>query len=90
MLYQALDEALSDIRAGKSGDIPPHLKDAHYKGAKELGHGVDYKYPHNYDSGWVKQQYLPDRIKNRRYYQPKMTGKFEQALKQVYEKINQD
>lgn len=88
--YKALDEALSDIRAGKSGDIPPHLKDAHYKGAKELGHGVDYKYPHNYDSGWVKQQYLPDRIKNRRYYQPKMTGKFEQALKQVYEKINQD
>jgi len=88
--YKALDAALADIRNGKSGEIPIHLKDSHYKGAKKLGRGVDYKYPHNYDSGWVKQQYLPDSIKNKHYYQPKNSGKFEQALKQVYEKIQQD
>lgn len=85
--YKAMDEALSDIRSGKGGEVPPHLKDAHYKGAKALGRGIDYKYPHNYDSGWVKQQYLPDKLKGREYYQPKKTGKFEQALAAVYEKI---
>lgn len=83
----AIDAALTDIRAGKSGEVPLHLKDAHYKGAKELGRGIDYKFPHNYESGWVKQQYLPDKLKNKQYYQPKRTGKFEQALASVYEKI---
>lgn len=86
--YKALDAALADIRSGRAGDIPAHLKDAHYKGAKDLGHGVGYEYPHNYDSGWVKQQYLPENIKHKHYFQPKTTGKFEQAMKQVYEKIN--
>jgi putative ATPase len=85
--YKALDEALSDIRKGKSGDIPAHLKDAHYQGAKSLGRGVDYKYPHQYENGWVKQQYLPNSIKNKKYYKAKETGKFEQSLKQVYEKM---
>lgn len=87
--YKALDAALADIRSGKSGDIPAHLKDAHYSGAKKLGRGIDYKYPHNYEGSWVEQQYLPDTLKHRKYYQPNQTGKFEQALKQVYEKINQ-
>lgn len=85
--YQALDAALADIRSGKSGDIPKHLKDAHYQGASSLGRGVDYKYPHDYPGGWVYQQYLPETIKNKQYYTPKETGKFEQAMKQVYEKI---
>ncbi|MBS3679486.1 replication-associated recombination protein A [Ornithinibacillus massiliensis] len=85
--YQALDAAIADIRSGKSGDIPKHLKDAHYQGASSLGRGVDYKYPHDYPGGWVYQQYLPDTIKNKQYYTPKETGKFEQAMKQVYEKI---
>ncbi|WP_096270677.1 replication-associated recombination protein A [Paucisalibacillus globulus] len=85
--YSALDAALSDIRSGKSGDVPNHLKDSHYQGAKELGRGVEYKYPHDYPGGWVDQQYLPDTIKNKQYYRPKNTGKFEQAMKQVYEKI---
>nr|WP_264803646.1 replication-associated recombination protein A [Cytobacillus sp. NCCP-133] len=85
--YKALDAAIADIRAGKSGEIPDHLKDAHYKGAKELGRGIDYLYPHDYDTGWVKQQYLPDRIKNKVYYEPKKTGKFEQALAAVYDKL---
>ncbi|CAH0346553.1 putative AAA domain-containing protein [Bacillus sp. CECT 9360] len=84
---QAIDAALADIRSGNSGDVPDHLKDAHYKGAKDLGRGLDYLYPHDYENGWVKQQYLPNKIKNKKYYAPKKTGKFEQALASVYEKI---
>ncbi|KIL44506.1 replication-associated recombination protein A [Jeotgalibacillus soli] len=83
----AIDAALSDIRQGKSGVVPDHLKDAHYKGAKELGRGVEYKYPHDYPNGWVKQQYLPNTLKKARYYEPKTTGKFEQALKQIYDNM---
>ncbi|GLO66675.1 MULTISPECIES: replication-associated recombination protein A [Oceanobacillus] len=88
--YKALDAALSDIRTGRSGDVPAHLKDSHYKGAEKLGRGQEYLYPHNYPGAWVDQQYLPDSIKNRIYYSPKDTGKFEKALKQVYEKIQRD
>lgn len=88
--YAALDHALTDIRNGKSGDIPVHLKDAHYSGAGKLGRGTDYKYPHNYPGAWIKQQYLPDAIKNRNYYTPKDTGKFEKVLKQVYERIKKE
>ncbi|MFC7783161.1 MULTISPECIES: replication-associated recombination protein A [unclassified Rossellomorea] len=84
----AIDLALGDIRKGKSGEVPDHLKDAHYQGAKELGRGIEYKYPHSYESGWVPQTYLPDKLKNANYYTPKSTGKFEQAIAQVYEKIN--
>ncbi len=84
----AIDSALADIRKGISGEVPDHLKDAHYKGAKELGRGIDYLYPHDYESGWVRQQYLPDRIKNKKYYVPKKNNKFEQAFASVYEKLN--
>ncbi|MGM0853253.1 MAG: replication-associated recombination protein A [Bacillota bacterium] len=84
----AIDLALGDIRKGKSGEVPDHLKDAHYQGAKELGRGIEYKYPHSYESGWVPQTYLPDKLKHAQYYTPKSTGKFEQAIAQVYEKIN--
>ncbi|WP_251549302.1 replication-associated recombination protein A [Neobacillus muris] len=84
----AIDAALSDIQKGIGGEVPDHLKDAHFKGAKELGRGIDYKYPHNYENGWVKQQYLPDRIKHKQYYEPKKTGKFEQALATVYERLS--
>ncbi|MYL47606.1 AAA family ATPase [Virgibacillus halodenitrificans] len=88
--YKALDAALTDIRNGKSGEIPQHLKDSHYSGAASLGRGNEYKYPHNFENNWVNQQYLPDSIKNKHYYQPKNTGKFEQAMKQVYERIQAD
>ncbi|MCP3025578.1 replication-associated recombination protein A [Halobacillus sp. A5] len=87
--YKALDAALADLRTGKSGDVPLHLKDSHYKGAASLGRGTEYKYPHNYPNAWIDQQYLPDKLKNANYYEPKTTGKFEQALKQVFDKINQ-
>lgn len=88
--YKALDSAIQDVRSGFSGDIPDHLKDAHYKGAEKLGRGIEYKYPHNYENGWVKQQYLPDRLKNKTYFEPKHTGKFEQALAQLYEKLQKN
>lgn len=84
----AISAALLDIQKGISGEVPDHLRDAHYKGAKELGRGIGYLYPHDYESGWVPQQYLPNRIKNKQYYQPKKTGKFEQALAIVYEKLS--
>ncbi|TDM04428.1 replication-associated recombination protein A [Macrococcus carouselicus] len=85
----AIDSALSDIRKGKSGDIPKHLKDGHYTGAKDLGHAVGYKYPHHYEGGYVEQQYLPDKLKNARYYEPKDTSKSEAQFKQIYDNINQ-
>jgi putative ATPase len=84
----AISVALEDIQKGLSGEVPDHLRDAHYKGAKELGRGIGYLYPHDYESGWVPQQYLPNRLKNKKYYQPKKTGKFEQALAIVYEKLS--
>ncbi|MDN3018649.1 replication-associated recombination protein A [Paenibacillus sp. BSR1-1] len=83
----AIEAALEDIRKGIVGEVPDHLRDAHYKGAKELGRGIGYKYPHDFETGWVPQQYLPDRLKNKQYYQPKKTGKFEQAFATVYEKL---
>ncbi|WP_066049995.1 replication-associated recombination protein A [Robertmurraya korlensis] len=85
--YKALDLAIADIEAGLSGEVPLHLRDAHYKGAASLGRGIDYLYPHDYENGWVKQQYLPDKIKKKVYYKPKKTGKFEQALALIYEKL---
>lgn len=85
--YKALDAALADVRSGKTGEIPLHLKDAHYQGAKKLGRGVDYLYPHDYEGGWVAQQYLPDKIKNKVYYHPKDNSKFEKAMKTIYENI---
>ena len=87
--YMALDAALADIREGKAGDVPDHLRDSHYKGAKSLNRGVGYQYPHHFDHAWVDQQYLPDRLKNVQYYQPKDTGKYEQALGQQYYRIKE-
>jgi len=74
----AIDAALNDIRSGNTGNVPNHIKT----------NSMDYLYPHNYPNGWVKQQYLPDNIKNKKYYQPKQTSKYEESLKSVYDKIN--
>ncbi|SFR35234.1 Recombination protein MgsA [Microbacterium azadirachtae] len=72
--YLAIDAAIADIRAGGFGRVPVHLRDAHYPGAKRLGHGKGYRYPHDNDAGIVPQQYLPDELRGRRYYQPKALG----------------
>ncbi|MBC1511693.1 replication-associated recombination protein A [Listeria booriae] len=84
----AIDAALAGIRAGKSGEVPDHLRDGHYSGAKELGRALNYKYPHSYENAWVNQQYLPDRLLKAKYYEPKLTSKYEQTIAGVYEKIN--
>ncbi|WP_088809054.1 MULTISPECIES: replication-associated recombination protein A [Listeria] len=84
----AIDAALSDIRKGVSGEVPDHLRDGHYSGAMKLGRAIDYKYPHNYENAWVDQQYLPNALKNKQYYEPKKNSKFEQAFAAVYDNIN--
>ncbi|AST92691.1 MULTISPECIES: replication-associated recombination protein A [Sutcliffiella] len=86
--YKALDAALADVRSGNVGDIPLHLKDAHYKGAKDLGRGIDYLYPHDYDAGWVNQQYLPDKLKSKEYFVPKQNGQ-EKNYYAVYHKLKE-
>ena len=83
----SIDAALSDVRQGKSGNIPSHLQDAHYQGAQKLGRGMNYQYPHNYPNHWVKQQYLPDTLKHTQYFHPDPTSKFEEALKEQYKKF---
>ncbi|MCD7102017.1 replication-associated recombination protein A [Pseudoclavibacter sp. 13-3] len=68
--YLAVDRAIADIRAGDAGEVPAHLRDAHYRGARALGHGIGYQYPHDEPSGVSAQQYLPDTLRGRRYYEP--------------------
>lgn len=83
----SIDAALSDVRQGKSGNVPSHLQDTHYQGAQKLGRGMNYQYPHNYPNHWVKQQYLPDTLKHTQYFHPDPTSKFEEALKEQYKKF---
>ncbi|MDK2563240.1 replication-associated recombination protein A [Romboutsia sedimentorum] len=85
-VIKAIDVALSDLDNIEIGDIPFNLKDAHYSGAKDLGRGLDYKYPHNYENHYVKQQYLPDPIKDKNYYVP-CENKNEIAFKQYWNSI---
>ena len=72
--YTGIDAAIADIRKGGFGRVPLHLRDAHYPGAKRLGHGRGYAYPHDSEFGIVAQQYLPDELRGRRYYDPKTLG----------------
>lgn len=72
--YMALDAAIADVRAGKIGRVPKPLRDAHYPGAKRLGHGKGYKYSHDSDFGVVQQQYLPDELVGTEYYTPGHNG----------------
>lgn len=72
--YLGIDKALHDVRTKKIKSVPNHLKDAHYKGAEELGHGIGYKYAHDYEGHYVKQQYLPDELVGTVYYEPTENG----------------
>ncbi|MGE7978724.1 MULTISPECIES: replication-associated recombination protein A [unclassified Psychrobacillus] len=87
--YVALDKAISSIHSGKTGEIPSHLKDTHYSGAKELGHG-GYVYPHDHKigtfGGWVNQTYLPDNLVGTRFYDPIDAGE-EKRLSAIYNKL---
>ncbi|MCI2171989.1 replication-associated recombination protein A [Schleiferilactobacillus perolens] len=84
---KGIDAALADVNAGKGQQIPDTLRDAHYQGAKELGHGTDYKFPHDYPGDWVAQQYLPDDIRTAQYYEPKENGKYESAFALQYQRL---
>ena len=70
----ALGAAMADVRAGRGGPVPPHLRDAHYPGSKGLGHGRGYRYPHDDARGVVTQQYVPDDLVGADYYQPSSHG----------------
>ncbi|MBM7819843.1 putative ATPase [Cellulosimicrobium cellulans] len=72
--YLGIDAALADVRAGKAGSVPTHLRDAHYPGAKQLGHGTGYRYAHDAPHGVAAQQYLPDTLVGSRYYAPTDRG----------------
>lgn len=72
--YVAIDRAIADVRAGGFGRVPTHLRDAHYPGAKRLGHGKGYVYPHDLEVGVATQQYLPDELDGKRYYEPTSRG----------------
>ncbi|MGW9166412.1 replication-associated recombination protein A [Agromyces sp. NPDC055658] len=72
--YLGIDQAIADVRAGKAGRVPKHLRDAHYPGAKRLGHGKGYRYPHDDAIGVVAQEYLPDTLRGAVYYEPTEHG----------------
>ena len=76
--YMAIGSAINDIQMGNVGKVPNHLKT----------NSKDYKYPHNYKNSYIKQQYLPDNIKDKKYYIPKETSKYEISIKKIYDKIN--
>ena len=82
----ALEEAETAVKEGGNMPIPPHLRDAHYSSAKELGHGVDYKYPHLYENHYVKEQYLPYELKDMNFYRPGDLG-YENKIKEHFKKI---
>ncbi|MFC2549267.1 MAG: replication-associated recombination protein A, partial [Corynebacterium matruchotii] len=84
--YVAIDQAMGDVRAAKSGVVPPHLRDGHYAGAQDLGNAVGYVYPHDDPHGVVAQQYLPDSLAGMTYYRPTMRGN-EGRLAGVVEKL---
>ncbi len=74
----ALDKAINDVKMGNIGPVPSNIKAT----------PINYKYPHDYPNSWVKQQYMPDNIKDKKYYLPKTTSKYEKSLKDIYDKIN--
>lgn len=82
--YMAINKAMNDVENIRIKQIPPYLKDAHYNGATNLGNGIGYKYAHNYEKNYVKQQYLPDEIKNNIYYEPSNNG-YEKNIKKWLE-----
>jgi len=73
-VVMAVDAAIADVRQGRIGQVPPHLRDAHYPGAKGLGHGTGYVYAHDAEHGIAAQQYLPDELADARYYAPTTHG----------------
>ena len=85
--YIAIADAMASVKRTKT-TVPSHLQDAHYKGSKNLGHGIGYKYAHDYPNHYVEQQYLPDEIKNARFYEPGDLG-YEKQIKEHLQKLRE-
>ena len=85
-VIKAIGAAEADVQAGRIGSVPAHLRDAHYRGADRLGHGKGYVYPHDLDDGVAAQQYAPDELAGRRYYEPTRHGA-EARFAERYERI---
>ena len=84
--YNAINRAIADVRAGAAGQVPVHLRDAHYAGAKQFGHGDGYIYAHDAPGHVAAQQYLPDTLRGTVYYEPTQHG-FERTLTERRERI---
>jgi putative ATPase len=80
----AIWNARAAVRDGAVAEVPAHLRDAHYQGASALGHGDGYEYPHDHDGGWVAQQYLPDGLTDRRWYDPSPHGFEEEIIERMH------
>ncbi|RYM05262.1 replication-associated recombination protein A [Sporolactobacillus sp. THM7-7] len=78
-----IDQALSAVKHEKTGEVPLHLRDAHYKGAKGLGHGKGYLYPHDFEGGYVPQDYLPEHLQAKTFYHPSPRGYEKTILKRL-------
>lgn len=85
-VIEAVDSAMNDVRTKNYGDIPSHIKDSHYSGAKKMSRGLTYKYTQLYKNNYTAQQYLPDNLKNAKYYRWG-TNKAEQAAKAYWDKV---
>jgi putative ATPase len=83
---QAVWTARAELADGVMGEVPAHLRDGHYAGAAALGHGRDYQYPHDYPKHWVQQQYLPDALLSKKWYQPSENG-FEENIGKIMEAL---
>ena len=88
-VYNAINEALMYVKNNPSGAIPAHLQDAHYKGAAKLGHGLNYKYAHDYKNHYVAQQYMPDGMENVSFYRPTENG-YEADITKHLERIRKE
>jgi putative ATPase len=89
--YLAIDAALADVRKGLSGPVPAHLRDSHYKGASKLGHGQGYQYPHDLPGAIAAQQYAPDEVHGKRYYEPTRYGaeaRYTEVLERVRSRLS--
>lgn len=82
----AIDKAQEMVKRADTGQVPPYLRDAHYGGARDLGHGIGYRYAHDYPEHYVKQQYLPDAIRDERFYIPTENG-YEKKIKMHLEHL---
>ena len=87
--YLSIDMALDVVKNNKTAPIPSHLQDAHYKGAQNLGHGINYKYAHNYKNHYVKQQYLPNGLEDKIFYEPTENG-YEKLIGEHLEKLKRE